>query len=57
MNAVAQFIVELTWALTMGIVVAAGILAAKAFGIVCVVAAVVGLVWHWRTRRTRKSRP
>ena len=56
MNAVAQFIVELTWAMTMGILVAAGILAAKAAGIVIGLGVCGAAAWGWWRRRGKRGR-
>ena len=57
MNAFAQFLTELAWSLTMGILVVAGILAAQAAGVALAVLACAALIWRgckaWSKRRRR----
>ena len=57
MNAFSQFLVEITWSLTMGILVIVGVLAAQAAGIVLGFVAGVVLAWKgykaWARHRRR----
>ena len=61
MNAFSQFLVEITWSLTMGILVVAGLLAAQALGIVLGIAVGGALLlkgWRaWARRRAAGSPP
>ena len=59
MNAFAQFLTELAWSLTMGILVIAGILAAQAAGVALAVLGGAALVWRsWKAwSRRRRNRP
>ena len=56
MNAFSQFLVEIVWSLTMGILVVAGVLAAQAFGLALGVA-VGGLlvIKGWRAWARRRA--
>ena len=45
MNAVAQFLVELSWAMTMGLLVTLGILAAQALGLAAAGLGALALCW------------
>ena len=45
MNAVAQFLVELSWAMTMGLLVTLGILAAQALGLATAGLGALALCW------------
>ena len=55
MNAFSQFLVEITWSLTMGILVVAAILAAQALGVALGIAVGGALLWKgwkaWARRR------
>ena len=51
MNSVAHFIVELTWGLTMGLLMSAGIVVAIAVGAACLCAVGGTLCWRWWRRR------
>ena len=51
MNSVAQFIVEMTWGLTMGLLMSAGVVVAIAAGAACAVGVGGTLCWRWWKRR------
>ena len=54
MDVISQFIVDLSWGLTFGALIAVGILVAKAAGWVLAVLAAAGLGWFgWRRWRRR----
>ncbi|MDP3673737.1 MAG: hypothetical protein Q8R44_01375 [Novosphingobium sp.] len=55
MDVISQFIVDLSWGLTFGALIAVGIVVAQAAGWVVAGVAVVGAVWFaWRRFRRRK---
>ncbi|HUQ12747.1 MAG TPA: hypothetical protein VM055_00545 [Novosphingobium sp.] len=57
MNAFSQFLVEITWSLTMGILVVVGILAAQALGVALGVAVGGALLWKgWKAWTHRRHR-
>jgi hypothetical protein len=53
MNAISQFIVDLSWGLTFGALIAVGVVIAKAAGWVLAALALVGLGW-WGWRRWQR---
>ena len=56
MDVISQFIVDLSWGLTFGALIAVGIVVAKVAGWVLAGLAVVGLGWFgWRTWRQGRS--
>jgi len=56
MNGFSQILVELTWSLTMGILVIAGVLAAQAIGLAIAATVVVTLAWKCWTAWSRRHR-
>ena len=55
MDVISQFIVDLSWGLTFGALVAVGIVVAEVAGYVVAGIAAIGLVWFaWRRVRRRK---
>ena len=56
MDVISQFIVDLSWGLTFGALIAVGIVVAKAAGWVLAGLVVAGLGWWgWRRWRGRKA--
>jgi nitrate reductase gamma subunit len=55
MNVIAQILVDLSWGLTFGALIAAGTLAAKAAGAALGGLVALGLGWLWWRRRRRRS--
>ncbi|HVR90189.1 MAG TPA: hypothetical protein VHG29_03710 [Novosphingobium sp.] len=51
MNSVAQFIVEMTWGLTMALLMSAGVVVAIAVGAACAFGLCGTLCWRWWKRR------
>ena len=55
MDVISQFIVDLSWGLTFGALIAVGIVVAQATGWVAAVLAALGAIWFaWRRIRRRK---
>ena len=55
MDVISQFIVDLSWGLTFGALIAVGIVVAEAAGYIVAGIAAIGLVWFvWRRVRRRK---
>jgi hypothetical protein len=56
MDVISQFIVDLSWGLTFGALIAVGLLIAKAAGWVLAALVACGLGWFgWRRRRRRRE--
>ena len=55
MDVISQFIVDLSWGLTFGALIAVGIVLAQATGWAVAVLAALGAIWFaWRRIRRRK---
>ncbi|QGN54838.1 hypothetical protein [Novosphingobium sp. Gsoil 351] len=58
MDVISQFIVDLSWGLTFGALIAVGIVVAKAAGWVLAGLVCAGLCWFgWRRWRRKSPRP
>ena len=56
MDVISQFIVDLSWGLTFGALIAVGVVVAKAAGWVLAGVVALGLGWRdWRRWRRRKA--